>query len=110
MKFVTAAVFPALLAGAVVAQEAQLSKEEDCRYQAQVAAAVQKARLDGVREKKVAEAIARSKPNWPARYNNAIPIFAGAVYGMKKRELRKVDLGAQWMEMCLSGGQPPASE
>ena len=75
-----------------------------------MAAAVQKARLDGVREKKVAEAIARTNPDWPARYNNAIPIFVGAVYGMKKRALRKVDLGAQWFEMCLANGQPPASE
>ena len=114
MKAVTVALWLGLCGGAALAGEAQLSealsKEQDCRYQAQVAAAVQKARLDGVRRRKVAAAIARSGPDWPARYNNAIPIFVDAIYGMKKRALRKVDLGAQWMEMCMSGGQPPAAE
>lgn len=76
-------------------------KEQDCRYQAQVVAAVQKARLEGVRERDLADAIARTGPDWPERYNNAIPIFAGAVYQLEESELRKIDLAAQWMDMCM---------
>lgn len=102
MKTLIAALLLALAAGSVSAQEEQLSREQDCRYQADVAAAVQKARLDGVRERKLAEAIAKTNPAWPDRYNNAIPIFAGEIYRRKKRELRKVDIGAQWMQMCMS--------
>lgn len=81
---------------------AQSEKETDCRYQADVAAAVQKARLDGVRERDLPKAIADGNPTWPDRYNNAIPVFAGEVYKLKKRDLKKIDLGAQWMEMCVA--------
>lgn len=110
MKALIAAALLALTAGAAVADDAADKKaahEQDCRYQADVAAAVQKARLKGVRERKISEAIAKTNPTWPARYNNAIPIFAGEIYQKKRRELRKVDLGEQWMQMCMSA---PASE
>ncbi len=91
----------ALLAGAFAAQAAEDSKEQDCRYQSQVVAAVQKARLDGVREGDLADAIARTGPDWPERYNKAIPILAGAIYQLEMRQLRNLDLAAQWMEMCM---------
>ena len=81
---------------------ADSAKETDCRYQAQVAAAVQKARMDGVPERELAESIARTQPTWPERYNNAIPVLGGAVYQLKKHDLRVVDLGEQWMAMCMS--------
>ncbi|MCA0869634.1 hypothetical protein LCL97_02235 [Seohaeicola saemankumensis] len=81
---------------------AESDKETDCRYQSEVAAAVQKARLDGVREQELIQAIAATNPQWPERYNNAIPILGGEIYKLKKRDLRKVDLGAQWRQMCLS--------
>lgn len=81
---------------------ADSEKEQDCRYQSQVAAAVQKARLDGVAERNVERRIVESNPTWPERYNRAIPVLAGAIYQENKSMLRKVDLGAQWMEMCMS--------
>jgi hypothetical protein len=89
----------ALLAAPLAAESA---KQEDCRYQAQVARAVQQARMQGVSERNLPDAIARTNPGWPERYNNAIPIFAAEMYRRKKNELRDVDIGAQWLEMCLS--------
>ncbi len=99
MKRLTVALLAVSVAVPLRAQEDE--KEQDCRYQAQVVAAVQKARLEGVRERDLVDAIARTDPGWPDRYNNAIPILAGAVYQLKKRDLRKVDLAAQWLDMCM---------
>lgn len=99
MKHVIAAI---LLTAAAVPAAGQSEKETDCRYQAQVAAAVQQARLDGVPERDLARTIAAGNPGWPDRYNNAIPVLAGEIYKVKKRDLRKVDLGAQWLQMCMS--------
>lgn len=81
---------------------AESEKELDCKYQASVAAAVQKARLDGVSQKNLSDTIAERKPDWPAQYNNAIPIFALHIYGLKKRQLRNTDLGAEWLNTCLT--------
>ena len=81
---------------------AESAKEQDCRYQAEVAAAVQQARMNGVSERNLPDAIARTNPGWPERYNNAIPVLGGAVYQLKKHDLRVVDLGEQWMAMCMS--------
>lgn len=98
MRSLIAAACLSLLALPGVAESA---KEQDCRYQAQVAAAVQQARLKGVSQRKLVETITAADPGWPARYNNAIPIFAGEMYRMKKADLRDVDIGAQWLQMCL---------
>ena len=81
---------------------AESAKEQGWRYQAEVAAAVQQARMNGVSERNLPDAIARTNPGWPDRYNNAIPIFAGEMYRRKKSELRDVDIGAQWLQMCMS--------
>lgn len=99
MKFSIAAVCLILAAAPGLAESA---KEADCRYQSEVAAAVQKARLDGVREQDLPKAIAKTNPQWPERYNNAIPILAGEVYKLKKRDLKQINLGQQWNQMCLS--------
>lgn len=80
----------------------QLSKEQDCAYQAAVAAAVKDARMDRVPEEKLAEHITGQSPDWPERYNNAIPILGGAIYQVDKKQLSETDIGAQWMEMCMS--------
>jgi len=80
---------------------AESEKEKDCRYQSEVAAAVQKARLDGVREKNIAEEIAKTNPQWPERYNRAIPILTAVVFDMRRRDLKDNDVGAQLLEMCL---------
>jgi hypothetical protein len=81
---------------------AQSDKEADCGYQADVAAAVQQARLEGVREARVAETIAASNPTWPARYNNAIPLLTAQFYQLKKRDLRDVDMRMVYFDACMA--------
>ncbi len=78
------------------------AKEKDCGYQADIVAAVQKARLDRVREKDVTEVVLAGEVTWPENYNAAIPIFAGEVYKLKMRDLRNSDQGAAWRKLCLA--------
>lgn len=78
------------------------SKEASCGYQAQVVAAIQKARLDRVKERDVPEAIAASNPTWPENYNAAIPLITPWVYEKKMREVRENDLSNAWNEVCLA--------
>ena len=80
---------------------AQESKQISCGYQADVVAAIQKARLDRVREKDVSSAIQKTSPTWPANYNAAIPLIAPWVYEKKMRVVRENDLAAVWKELCL---------
>ena len=80
----------------------EISKEDDCAYQADVVGAIQTARMDRVRESKLAEAIAVTEPTWPEQYNNAITILGGPIYQLKRRDLKGIDLSAQWKEACLS--------
>ena len=88
----------ALLATPVAAAN---TKEQSCNYQAQVVAAVQKARLDRVKEREVAKAIAATNPTWPENYNAAIPLIAPWVYEQKMSTVRKENLSAAWLELCL---------
>ncbi|SLN48126.1 hypothetical protein TRL7639_02646 [Falsiruegeria litorea R37] len=88
----------ALLATPVAAAD---TKQQSCTYQAQVVAAVQNARLDRVKERDVAEAVAATNPTWPDNYNNAIPIIAPWVYQQKMSTVRKENLGEAWLELCL---------
>lgn len=92
------AIVTALLATPVVAQE---SKEQSCKYQADVVAAIQKARLDRVKERDVPQAVADSGPTWPENYNAAVPLITPWVYEQKMRDVRKKDLGEAWLELCL---------
>ena len=92
------AVAAALLATPLAAAE---TKEQSCQYQADVVAAVQKARLDKVKERDVAEAVVATGPTWPENYNAAIPLITPWVYEQKMRDVRKKDLGAAWLELCL---------
>ncbi len=92
------AIVTALLATPLAAQE---TKEQSCQYQADVVAAVQKARLDRVKERDVAQAVADSGPTWPENYNAAIPLITPWVYEQKMRDVRKKDLAAAWLELCL---------
>ncbi|EEE38582.1 hypothetical protein RKLH11_2424 [Rhodobacteraceae bacterium KLH11] len=87
-----------LFATPLVAQE---TKEQSCQYQADVVAAVQQARLDRVKERDVAQVVADNGPTWPENYNAAIPLIAPWVYEQKMRDVRKKDLGAAWLELCL---------
>ena len=88
----------ALLAAPAYASE---TKEESCKYQGQVMAAVQQARLDRVKQEEVEQVILDSEPEWPERFSNAIPQLAAHVYTMKRRDLRDVDLGVVLEEQCL---------
>lgn len=91
--------FASVGGGALAASE----KETDCAYQGQVVAAVQQARLDRVKEEEV-RAHVSAEADWPDRYNNAIPIFAGWIYGgdVKMKDLREQNLGEAWRQTCLS--------
>lgn len=89
--------FGLLAAGGAMAE----TKAESCALQAQVVGAVQKARLDRVRERKVEEAVLATQPDWPEKYNRVIPLVTPWVYEMKMREVKKHDLGAAWQELCL---------
>ena len=62
---------------------AEASKEESCRYQGQVMAAVQKARMDRVSKDKAASEILASGTTWPAEYSQAIPPLVDQVYSIK---------------------------
>lgn len=90
----------ALLASPVAVAAAD-SKEQSCAYQAQVVAAIQQARLNKVKERNVAKAVADTNPTWPDNYNKAIPLITPWVYEQKMKVIRKEDLGAAWNELCL---------
>lgn len=98
--FVAALVAAPLFATPAVAA-ADLGKEESCKYQGQVMAAVQAARLDRVPEGKVEETIRASNPEWPENFSNAIPQLTQHVYQMKRRDLKNVDLGDVFETQCV---------
>ena len=89
----------AALAGPAVAQTA---KEESCRYQGDVVAAVQAARIARVGERKVVEHIDGTAAAWPEKYNAVIPFVTPWVYTMKMSEVKSNDLAAAWKELCLT--------
>ncbi len=92
----------ALLAVFLVAPvQASENKKESCKYQGQVMAAVQAARLDRVSQENVEEVILATDPVWPEQYSKAIPQLAAHVYAMKRRDLRNTDLGAIFEQQCL---------
>ena len=80
---------------------AATKKEKDCAHQGAIVSAVRQARLDRVKERDVAKAVADSGPTWPENYNAAIPLITPWVYEQKMRDVRKKDLGAAWLELCL---------
>ena len=77
------------------------TKAQSCGYQADVVAAIQKARLDRVKEREVPKAIAATNPGWPENYNAAIPLIAPWVYDKKRKVLKTEDLSAAWKDLCL---------
>ncbi|MEP3917256.1 hypothetical protein [Ascidiaceihabitans sp.] len=91
----------ALTATTATTTLANQSKEQDCTYQAEVVAAIQQARIDRVKEANVVEAIAATNPEWPEKYNNIVPVLAGPIYDVKRRDLKNTDLGAQWKTACI---------
>lgn len=105
MKTLTAlstAFLSAMIATTVVADE---TAEESCGYQADVVAAVQQARLDRVKERKLTETLTSGETSWPDNYNAAIPLVAPWIYDQKMKVIRNEDLGAVWKEQCLGQTQ-----
>ncbi|UWR49974.1 hypothetical protein [Phaeobacter inhibens] len=92
------ALVAALLATPVYAAE---KKEKSCKYQGQVMAAVQQARLDRVKQADVSQTILDGDPSWPDQYSKAIPQLTAHVYSLRKRDLRDTDLGALMEQQCL---------
>ena len=76
-------------------------KEAECQFQADLIAAVQQARLDRVDKDELPATLLKANPDWPASVETAIPAVAEYVYGFKRRDLKKVDLGAATKEQCL---------
>ena len=91
-------VLVSLLAAPAFAEE---NKEESCGYQADVVAAIQKARLARVKESNVEKVILADNPSWPETYNAAIPELTSWIYQQKRRDLRKVDLAADLRTQCI---------
>ncbi|APG46276.1 hypothetical protein [Phaeobacter porticola] len=92
------ALVAALLAAPAYAAE---KKEESCKYQGQVIAAVQQARLDKIKQADVAQTILDSEPDWPEQYSKAIPQLTAHIYSLRKRDLRNTDFGALLEQQCL---------
>jgi len=95
------AIIAAFLAMPAYAGNDEITQEKSCGYQAEIVAAIQKARLDRVKERDVPQAIADTNPTWPATYNAAIPLMTPWVYEKKRRVIRNEDLSAAWKELCL---------
>lgn len=87
-----------LLAAPVYAAD---KKEESCRYQGQVMAAVQAARLDRVKQANAEQVILDSNPEWPAQYSKAIPQLVSHIYAMKRRDLKATEFGPLLEQQCL---------
>ena len=82
---------------------AQTEKELDCGYQADVAGAVQQARLDGVSERKVESAIEETNPSWPARYSNAhTGVCLRRSMRSKNATCARLELRSEWLATCMN--------
>jgi len=89
------------LAMAAGGAQAQSQKERDCAIQGQVMGAVQQARLDGVRKNKLVDAVKAANPDLSQTVLDTVPAIGAHIYGIKKRDLRKVDLGEVAQTQCL---------
>ena len=77
------------------------NKEDSCKYQGQVMAAVQAARLDRVKQADVEQHILDSEPDWPEQYSKAIPQLTTHIYAMKRRDLKATEFGPLLEQQCL---------
>ena len=77
------------------------SKEEVCALQAEVVSAIQQARLDRVRQDEVVPTLMAANPEWPEAMSDAMPQTVEWVYGIRRRDLRKVELGPVSEAQCL---------
>ena len=93
-----------ILALAVTAAPAfaQSEKEISCGHQADLAAAIVKARLDGVKERDLPTEL-KKVATWPDQYAAVIiPVFAPFIYEQKRSELKKSDLRTSTFDQCMS--------
>ncbi len=91
------------LAAALLAAPAYAAdnKEDSCKYQGQVMAAVQTARLERVSKTDVEQRILDGEPGWPEQYSNAIPQLAEHIYALKRRDLKATEFGPLLEQQCL---------
>lgn len=82
--------------------QSQTERQAQCRFQAELAGAVQQARLDRVQQDNVLNKLKQDNPDWPAAVDQAIPPLVNFVYSIKRRDLRGVDLEAQTYQSCLA--------
>ena len=97
MRFVLAIVCAGLCAPAV----AETGKEETCQRTGELIGAVQQARLDRVSKRNAVSHVLAENPSWPASYGQALPLMVDQVYGMKRKDLRDIDLAALAEQQCL---------
>ncbi|MEP4197657.1 MAG: hypothetical protein ABJL99_18695 [Aliishimia sp.] len=88
-------------AGVAIAQTDEATKEAECQFQGELVFAVQQARLERVKKDALAETLLAANPDWPAGVADAIPALGEYVYGIKRRDLKKVDLGESTKTQCL---------
>lgn len=101
MRFVLAVA----VAASAMPAFAQTEKEVNCGHQADVAAAIVQARLDGVKERDLSDALAKNA-TWPAKYSEAmIPVIGAYIYQQDRKQLRQTDvteLRASTFSQCMS--------
>ncbi len=76
------------------------SKTEACGLQGEVVGAIQQARLDRVRRDAVVPTLVEANPEWQ-KMSDAMPQMVEWVYSLKRRDLKKVELGKVTEAQCL---------
>jgi hypothetical protein len=100
MRQVLTAIAISLLAVPATAAT-QAEKKKQCQFQADLIGAVQTARLDRVKKAKASETVLAANPEWPEGAAQAMSPVVEYVYGIKRRDLKKVDLAADTLTTCL---------
>ncbi|MFK7876568.1 MAG: hypothetical protein AB8B71_12425 [Paracoccaceae bacterium] len=84
---------------AMAASKAEI--ERQCQFQADVMGAVQQARLDRVPKRDVASTIRAANPDWSDSLDVALTPVVDFVYGIKRRDLRNVNLAGDTKAACV---------
>lgn len=98
----TTGIFVAVaLSFAATVAPAQQSKEVVCQTQGDLWMVIQQARLQGIRETKLTQAVAKVRPNLSQAVLDTVPQIGAFVYDMRMRDLKQMDLGVAGREQCL---------
>lgn len=92
----------ATLLGGAGGLHAQESKEFSCGHQADIVAAIQQARLEGIAESAAEAHVLAASPTWPDAFNPAVPLVVPWVYSVPLSDLEDSDLGEIWQASCLA--------